>query len=458
MRGSNLAWALLGGLVLAIALVGYFGIEWVEKQVDRGYSEEALRNDFLAAELFLRKQGIETETVSGMGLLDALPDESDLILLTASRESMSERRRTALAEWVDAGGKLFVVVHSLYDEEAETSEDRLLDELGIFLLAPDDEDAEEISEDDVGQADAEADAEAAEQDEEQSEQTDAEKVAAQAAERDEQEEAREAAQTADGAAVPEAAAAEDSTEPAPETLEDLMKAFLEPARCTQSEWMLTEFATAKAGNLRLELAGENELGVYTEQLDQAFFSSDAQVVFLTRGEGEIIGVTSIAPFRNSRIHCQDHAYFLYYAATGVHKVWLLHDPDVPSLAGLLWTEMPASTAGGLLLLLLVVAAASLRFGVAPLEREGVRRELREHLEASASFHFRKGGFAALYYRLRGDLERMGAAGSATDRSRWATRAGLSAEEAVEAFSDSVPWTRSEILKRMRIMLRMRRTR
>lgn len=439
MRGSNLAWLVVGLLVVAITAVVYFGIEWVEKEVDRGYSEEAARNDFLAAELFLRKHGIETETVSGMGLLDALPDPQDLVLLSASRESLSERRRTALADWVGEGGTLFVVVHSLYDAEVEASEDRLLDELGVFLLGPDAEDEEE----ETGEADAAA-TEAAAPEAEASEPGDGE-----AGETDE----------ADDQAIEAESAPEEPDAPdEPETFEDLMSAFLEPERCKKSDLLLTEMTVEGVGTLKLELAGDNELGVYTEQLEQAYFSSNAQIVFLPRGEGEIVGVTSIAPFRNPRIHCHDHAYFLFYAAQNARKVWLLHDPDVPTLAGLLWAGMPASTAGGLLLLVLVVARASLRFGVAPPEGEVARRELREHLTASASFHYRKGGFAALFYRLRGDLVRAGVSGGPQDRTRWAARAGVSAEEADEAFSDSVPWSRSEILKRMRVMLRMRRTR
>ena len=87
-------------------------------------------------------------------------------------------------------------------------------------------------------------------------------------------------------------------------------------------------------------------------------------------------------------------------------MWLLHDPAVPSLGELAVRELPFTLAGGLGLLLVGVAAASIRYGVAPPADEAPRRELREHLEASAAFHFRRGGFAALHGRLRSDLERV----------------------------------------------------
>ncbi|MAG32638.1 MAG: hypothetical protein CL908_17275 [Deltaproteobacteria bacterium] len=426
MRSSNLAWPLIAALVVLIGGLVYGGIEWVEKEVDRGYSEEASRNDFLAAELFLQKYGIQAETVSGMSLLDALPPTTDLILLSASRESMSERRRTDLAAWVRDGGRLFVVAHALYDPDSESSEDRLLDELGVFLLAPDEEQpGDEEGESRSLAAEPRGDPGSQEVEGESPEQED-----------DEQPDDRAL----------------------PETFGDLMSAFLAPTRCEQAEEGLTEVSTAEVGTIRLELASENGLAVQAERLDDAYLSTGAQVLFFDVAAGQVVGVTSIAPFRNRRIHCHDHAYFLHYVADGARKVWLLHDPDVASLAELAMAQMPLTTSGGLILVGLVLAAASLRFGVAPLEDEVGRRELREHLEASASFHFRKGGFAALFYRLRRDLERSAAGGSFQDRQRWAARAGLSSEEAQEAFADSVPRSRGEILKRMRVMLRMRRMR
>ena len=92
----------------------------------------------------------------------------------------------------------------------------------------------------------------------------------------------------------------------------------------------------------------------------------------------------------------------------------------------------------------------------PIAPEAGRRELREHLEASASFHFRKGGFAALHERLRDDLARARQS-KPDDLEGWASRAGLSRADAEAALSVGIPRKRAEIVKRMRAMLRLRRT-
>jgi hypothetical protein len=208
------------------------------------------------------------------------------------------------------------------------------------------------------------------------------------------------------------------------------------------------------GTISLELSSANELAVSEEDLDEAYFSKQDQVLSLPVGEGRVIAVTSVAPFANQRIGCHDHAFFLWFVARNSSKLWLLHDPDVPSLSELLWREFPASVAGGLLLIVLFVASHSMRFGIADTPDEAPRRELREHLEASVTFQFRKGDFDALFEGLRADLIRRGP----RDADRWAERAGVSTEEARQVLVEALPRRRREILKRMRTMLRMRRTR
>ena len=273
------------GLAISIVFlvligVGYSQLEWVEKKIDEGYGEEARQNEFLAAELFLQEQGRSTETVTGMALLDNLPPPGDVLFLSASRESLSVRRRDALISWVRSGGALLIVAHDVYDAEAGSSEDPLLDELGIFLLGPDEEGATESEEEEEGE-------------EERVAETDSSPPS-------EDEAAPDAEETA---AVEE----RDST---PKTLFELLDTAREPELCWTDSEQLSVISTSSYGPISLELSGQNELAVTDEQLDDAYFSSRYQMLTMPFGEGRIVALTSIAPFRNQRVHCQDHAFFL----------------------------------------------------------------------------------------------------------------------------------------------------
>lgn len=449
MSTSAKFWAGMGLLLVGVAALLYWGIEWVEKTLDAGPGPEARSNEFYAAELFLEHHGFETETVTGMSLLDALPPTDDLILLSASRESLSERRRDALAQWVREGGSFIVVAHSLYDDELEASDDRLLDELGIFLLAPDEEEEEEDETEET--EDAGEDSTIAEDGSPEGEEPD---PGDDALPNDATETLPPDETIADTDTGTDTGAA-DADESQTTTFEEILSQTFGPAACAESEEALTEISTASHGLIHLEMASENELAVYQERVDDAYFSSHSQVLAIDVGEGRVIAMTSIAPFRNRRIHCHDHAFFLAHMAEDARKVWLLHDPDVPSLLDLALREMPATTLGACLLLTLFVASASLRFGIAPNEGAASRRELREHLEAGVAFRFRKGGFASLFARLQADLAR--SSPEKRDRARWSKRAGVDPDEAQRALQALPPRHRRDILKRVQTMLRMRRT-
>ena len=206
-------------------------------------------------------------------------------MLSAAREGLSSRRREALVEWIRTGGQLFVVAHAVFDSAREESEDGLLDELGVFLLGPEDQDdeAEEIVEEFAGEVESD-EASSLEEDATASTQEDAE---------------------AEVEADAEVATSDDA-----ETLDDRLLELLEPPRCWDEA--LTTVSTETAGDLVVELSSPNELAVYTEQLEAAYFTDSAQLLLLDVGEGSVVALTSMGPFRNSRIHCHDHAFLLHY--------------------------------------------------------------------------------------------------------------------------------------------------
>lgn len=413
-------------LVLVALLVGSWAqLEWVEIEVDTGHGPEALRNGFLAAERFLNAQGVETETVEGVALFDALPPVEDALMITAPRESLSPRRRDAVVEWVEAGGVLFAVAHSVYDFESEASADGLLDALGLFLVDPDDE-VDETEAD--GDGEGEAVGEAAHDDD--------------ATESPAEDEATKKD-------------AEGEEQDLPETFGELLSLAFAPPACREDDGLdRVSISAPIEAEMVLELDGPYALRVAESQLEDAYFSEREQLIALRYGEGLVVTLTTAAPFTNRRIHCHDHAWFLWYAVEDRRKVWLLHDPDAPGLHDLAMAHLPGTTIGLGVLILLASARASLRFGLAEPSGRARRRGRLAHLEASARFQHRRGGFGALYRRLRDDLASRGPA----DRAAWAARSGVSASRLAQVFGGDTPRRRREVVERVATMIRMRRTR
>ena len=126
-----LAWLVCLGLLAGV----YFG-EWIEVTRNGGYSGQAARNQYLAAEEFLGRFGVGVEFVDGLGLLDGLPPTSDALLIASSRKALSERRLESLRSWVRDGGRLLVLAGDYWDRGEGGSGDKLLDDIGIRLLEP----------------------------------------------------------------------------------------------------------------------------------------------------------------------------------------------------------------------------------------------------------------------------------------------------------------------------------
>ncbi len=143
MRGRRpLRSRLLGGLFVAVLVAAtawlYSQLEWQVTEVDRGYSEAAQRNPFLAAQLYLEALGIPTQSHRGMGLLDELPapESATLVMVTTSR-SLSQRRLDNLWRWIEAGGHLITNVAGATNTRTGEISDPLLAELGVDVFPVD---------------------------------------------------------------------------------------------------------------------------------------------------------------------------------------------------------------------------------------------------------------------------------------------------------------------------------
>ncbi|QNH02658.1 DUF4350 domain-containing protein [Pseudomonas sediminis] len=143
--GFILAMALLLGLgLLASYVLGK--LEPYEDVVEHGPSPEVASSPYLAAEHFLRKQGIAARRAEGLDVLDGLPSEGQTLMLLADRGNMTPRQVERVLQWTANGGHLLFIAERLWDEEEGESGDLLLDLLGIQQYMSDDLDDEEASE------------------------------------------------------------------------------------------------------------------------------------------------------------------------------------------------------------------------------------------------------------------------------------------------------------------------
>lgn len=145
------------------------------------------------------------------------------------------------------------------------------------------------------------------------------------------------------------------------------------------------------------------------------------------GNGQVTVSADNQFLTNTAIGAHDQAAFLGFIAAPENggKVWLLYDKEVPALAVTLWRFAPQALVVGVLLVLVFVWHLGRRLGPLLPPPARSRRDLLEHLEASADFLWREGRAAQLSAAARGRVERAWLhrhpplrTMSRVDRARW----------------------------------------
>lgn len=153
------------GFILAMALLLVLGLlasyvlgklEPYEDVIEHGPSPEVASSPYLAAEHFLRKQGIAARRAEGLEVLDGLPSEGQTLMLLADRNNMTPRQVERVLQWTANGGHLLFVAERLWDEEEGKSGDLLLDLLGVQQYMSDELDDDESSESEQENEESEA--------------------------------------------------------------------------------------------------------------------------------------------------------------------------------------------------------------------------------------------------------------------------------------------------------------
>ncbi|QCG66147.1 DUF4350 domain-containing protein [Pseudomonas veronii] len=314
------------GLLLA-CLLGAGGLYvWhkampYDEVVDRGPSPEALGNPYLAAEHFLRQQGLAVERASGLERLSDLPPKGRSLLLLGERDNMTPRQVDQLLNWAKSGGHLLVVAEALWDEETAKSGDLLLDSLHIQQTLSD-----------------------------------------------------------------------ESEQPAPARKQkkpDLTKLYVDNETAPAYFSFDTDF----------NLTDPKHLAQFS-----ANSARSSHLMQLNLGQGRVTVVTDSDLWKTPGIGQHDNAWLLWYLNQGT-DVSLLFNSDVDDLFTLLMRYFPQALVALAALIALALWQAGMRQGPIQAPAPRARRQLQEHLQASADFLLRRSGQGTLLHALQRDILR-----------------------------------------------------
>ena len=304
-----------GGLVVWSKAIPY------DEVVERGPSPEAQANPYLAAEHFLRRQGLAVEHASNLERLATLPPKGNSLLLLGERSYMSSRQVEQLLNWVKSGGHLLLVAEALWDEEAGKSGDLLLDRLPIHQTLSD-----------------------------------------------------------------------EPEEPAPTQKKkkpDLTKLYVDNETAPAYFSFDTDF----------NLTDPTHLAQFS-----ANSATSSHLMQLDLGKGRVTVITDSDLWKTPAIGKHDNAWLLWYLNQGT-AVTLLFNSDFDNLLTLLLRYFPQALVALFALVILVIWHASLRSGPLQPPAPKARRQLQEHLKASADFLLRRSGHATLLQALQRDILR-----------------------------------------------------
>lgn len=335
------------GLLLALGLLGIYLLGMLtpyQGTLDHGPSPEAQANPYLAAEQFLRKQGLQVQRADGLEALKDLPSAGQTLLLLGDRSRMTPKQAERLLAWAAKGGHLLFVAERLWDEDEGKSGDLLLDSLGI----------QQYQSDDLDDQDSAA---TAEQD--------------------------RADDTYDAEAEAQSAADDDNAYP------ELTQLYLENEDAPAYFNFDTDFHLYDAENRA-----------------HAWANSDAatHLLQLYHGDGLISVVSDSWIWQNQSISEYDNAWLLWYM-TQDSQVTLLYRADRDDLISLLLEHFPQALVALALLLAFGLWHLGMRQGPLQLPASRHRRQLQEHLRGSADFLLRHNGQHSLLHGLQQDIHR-----------------------------------------------------
>ena len=323
---SRRGWLALGAVVAvllgALGVYLYLNATPYQEIVDHGPSPEARANPYLAAEQFLRKQGLAVTHANSLDVLPGIDPHQNSLLLFGDRSNMTPRQVDQVLNWTRAGGRLLFVAEALWDEKTGQSNDLLLDRVQVHQSL-----------------------------------------------------------------------SKDLKEPPPDSLDDafpkLTKLYLEDEEAPAYAGFDTAFHLEDPNNLAQAWANSGKA---------------THMMQLAHGLGSIIVVTDADLWTTPAIAQYDNAWLLWYLSADT-SVTLLYNSEHDSLLTLLLRYFPQALVALAALILLGCWQAGVRHGPLLQPPAKARRQLQEHLRASADFMLRRNGQDSLLQALQHDILR-----------------------------------------------------
>lgn len=316
--------------MIAVLWYGYWfsqNFEERTEEVRTDISPEARKNRFLAAELFIKRLEREVESRAGHDIFSVKPAKNDTIVLGGPSSMFLDRNHEQLHEWVKAGGNLILVPEGKYlseEEDEEGETNPLLAELGVELLIIDDWD--ELSDS------CEADAESCEE--------------------------------------------ETGDKPSTEENDD-------DGRVTVT------FRASHPGEFEARFLADRYLFDGSDLAETIVGeAATPNLLRYSLESGTVTVLSDINLFTNTAIGENDHAYLLHQLVGESGKVWIFYSADMPSLLTLLWQRAPYLSAIAVFLLLMAGWRMLHKSGPQLRPQFDARRNLLEHLDASAEYSWR----------------------------------------------------------------------
>jgi hypothetical protein len=398
-------------VILLIALVGYWfttQFHWVEEEIDHGFSKAAMQNNFLAAKLFLQKQGVPVSVVKNQQLLEKgswrnielKPD--DTIILVNAYKTLDEDRYYRLKDWVEAGGTLIASSQNPFVGSHTKENDLLLDDFGIEQAPKEVEEKgdffEEISKD---LKKKEKELEEEKEFEEKLKEKDRENQDGKENKEIQKEDQTEKSEEKLNEAV------KDTT---PEQLtQKKKKAEIKKdyqRRCGKKKEAVTVDFVSEDKPLSFDFSRENAFIYYdyndVDEEDEPKERSE-HILYFDWGEGAVTFLSDTHIWTNQRIDCHDHAYALWSLVNLNGRVWILVNQDAPSLSAIIWHKAPYGLLACILALILWLWSKSQILGPVFVQQILARRSLTEHLYATGVLLWRKLQSPQLLIVLRKDI-------------------------------------------------------
>lgn len=371
MADNQNRWLNYGLVMGVVALIGlgiyaiYSQFEKVTTTINKGYSLDAAKNPYLAAQQYLDLHEVDTESAIDLsGTWDQLKDQDAVLLLNT--RVIPEAYHDNLLDWVERGGHLILTAQNFWDEDYQDSGDIFLDQLGVRMYSVFEEENEDITTEDDSSVITE-------------------------------EEINQAVDEALNEILPDANTSDE------ESSEENTSEANQCLAYTYNRLSLIDYSDNRP-------AIQVQFGSYGHLEDSSgnalgggnYYPNN--ILQYEVGQGLITTITAHHMWENSNISWYDHAYFLWLLVGDSERVWFIFDTTSESLFTLLTKYLLEPLVAGLLLLACYLWFRAKRFGPIAQAPAQARRSLLEHLQANARFNWRHQQMAPLIQKQRDDIK------------------------------------------------------